>query len=86
MGRFTPQERKGVKSVTNYFCEGPREDHGCVQNIGLGGIELFCDSPDEEKTARDLDDGGGEGASDPAKQDMQDFEYGGCLNIGNNRP
>lgn len=31
------------------------------------GIELFCDSPDEEEAARDLNDGGGEGASDPAE-------------------
>ncbi len=37
------------------------------------GVELFCDSPDEKETAGDLDDGSGEGTSDPAEQDMQDF-------------
>lgn len=49
---------------------------------GTYGAELFSDSPYEEETAGDLDDGCGEGASDAAEEDVEDFENGGCLDIG----
>ena len=55
----------------------------CVwQEESTYGGELFGDSPYEEETAGDLDDGCGEGASDPAEEDVENFENGGCLNIG----
>lgn len=55
----------------------------CVaRKAGTYRVELFGDSPYEEETAGDLDEGCGEGASDPAEEDVEDFEDGCCLDIG----
>lgn len=52
------------------------------EKAGTYRVELFGDSPYEEETAGDLDEGCREGASDPAEEDVEDFEDGCCLDIG----
>lgn len=63
-----------VVAVAAYLCDAPCEDHGGIRERVSGCLEGVADSPDKEDPRRDLQKGSREGATEEAKQDVDDLK------------